>query len=94
MSIPAISDHFIERARERAPWLLNLEDLQAALSQSSEITLERSIWVRLKYDDKKSQYRLVPKLSTNRKSVVLVLSDNTLVTVYRADSCGWLRGKR
>ena len=88
--IPAISSHFILRARERAPWLLQLEDLHFVLQQTKEITNTRSIYSKIKYVGRQTKYLLTPRLSPKKKQMVIVTSEGKLITVYRAADCEWL----
>ena len=83
--IPAISSHFVVRARERAPWLLDLERLQNAIERSQIVDPPRSIYAKIRDANARSSYLLVPKSSPVRPALLLVVADNRLVTLYMAD---------
>lgn len=90
--IPAIADHFIKRAKQRAPWLINLEDINNALDHAWLAKRPNQAMQLMKHGYKPTQYLIVPKLSPNTNAVVIVISDKALHTVYRVDASEWASG--
>ncbi|PCJ88602.1 MAG: hypothetical protein COA54_02475 [Thiotrichaceae bacterium] len=83
--IYAISSHFIARVRERAPWLLDLEQLQDAIEQSQLIDPPRNIYKKIDDANARTRYLRVPSQSKLHSALILVVADDKLVTLYPAD---------
>ena len=88
-----ISDHFINKCAERAPWFVKakkekygggfeveFERLKHAITSSEEIERFKTITRLLKYGDKTKYYHF--KNTSLKRQVIFVIEDNNLITVY------------
>lgn len=85
-----ISDHFIAKCAERAPWFvkakkgggfdLELERLKHALASAEEIVRFKTITRLLKYGDKTKYYHF--KNTSLKRQVIFVVENNNLITIY------------
>ena len=97
-----ITDHFIARCVERAPflvherrkklgggWMINVRCLERHLFCCDEIDKPKSITRLLKYNGKTKYYTPMEKTVSNKRRMVYVIEDNKLITIY--PYCGsWL----
>ncbi|NKB37870.1 MAG: hypothetical protein GKR93_12005 [Gammaproteobacteria bacterium] len=79
--IPGIRKHFIDQAKDRAPWLLDLECLSDALNRAWVGKRENNTRHLIKHDFHPTTYLIVPKTPT-KHATVIVISSGKLHTVY------------
>lgn len=94
----SISDHFICRCGDRAPWLVQLKKggglkpnwrkLDATLAHVAELPRWRTIGRILRHGDDRARY-FVTLSSKSKRQLVIVKSGGTLVTIYRLSDSRW-----
>ncbi len=85
-----ISDHFINKCAERAPWFVSpkkgggfeveLKRLKHSVTMSEEIERFKTISRLIKYGDKTKYYH--SKDTSLKKQVIFVVENNHLITIY------------
>lgn len=88
-----ISEHFLDRCVERAPWfttarkkkdgggfMLKIPELCEAIKASEEIKRPKTITTLLKYGHKTKYYHF--NKDTMKHQVIFVVEDNQLITLY------------